>query len=834
MGILVWDTQGLSAGAYHIHVDCWDAAGNHQWHPCFAYDLKADPDPPAAALVSFSPTPHGWAGGKVRLDVACADALSGVERAEVSVRLQNEGNDYPGPWWHRIGAFDGSAATVRWDTQGLAPGRYHIHIDCWDRAGNHQWRPCFLYDLDADSDPPAESRLGFSQNPFGWAGAQIDLDVGCTDAASGVARAELWVRRNDTGNDYPGPWWTKIGTFDGSAGQIRWDTKGLSSGLYHLHVDCWDDVGNHQWRPCFLYELRTDVQSPEPSTVAFSPGSPGWAGGKVQIQVSCSDGGSGVERAEVWLRREDQGNEYPGPWWRRVGEFLGPSGTVIWDASADAPGSYHIHVDCWDKAGNHGWQPCFGYELRADAEPPLPSELAFSPAPSGWAGGKVELRATCIDTLSGVARGEVWVRNDGEGNEYPGPWWHRVGDFAGAAGTVYWDTSGLIPAKYHVHVDCWDNAGNHQWRPCFEYELSADARPPDPSSLAFTPDAPQPVGTKVLLTAACSDDHTGIARTQLWVRREDEGNDYPGPWWSKLAEFAGPPEPVPWEAAGLAPGVYHFHVDCWDGAGNHQWHPCFRYELTPKGRQPDLLISRAGGLPPIGDGVFEKVPMTQVVKCTRQPSRSAVYYLCLQNDGNVADGLRVLGSPGNSTWKVRYYEAAQTKTDITAGVTGLGWLSSRLQPGSYVHLLAVVTPKPSALAGTSYPIAVTATSATSQARTDAVRLVTRCANVRSDALTSGPLTVTALSAAPTPVGAQVSFSLSSAATVEARVLNLAGRPVKVLCQGKAFDAGTNTLLWNAQSETGLAVPSGTYLIEVAVRGADGSQSRALATVRVAR
>ena len=96
------------------------------------------------------------------------------------------------------------------------------------------------------------------------------------------------------------------------------------------------------------------------------------------------------------------------------------------------------------------------------------------------------------------------------------------------------------------------------------------------------------------------------------------------------------------------------------------------------------------------------------------------------------------------------------------------------------------------------------------------------------------MSVAGLVGAPTRAGAQMTFSLSGPAAVDARVLNLAGRPVKTLCCAMDCHAGANTLLWNAQSATGLPVPSGVYLVEVIARGAAGSQARAIATVRVGR
>ena len=97
---------------------------------------------------------------------------------------------------------------------------------------------------------------------------------------------------------------------------------------------------------------------------------------------------------------------------------------------------------------------------------------------------------------------------------------------------------------------------------------------------------------------------------------------------------------------------------------------------------------------------------------------------------------------------------------------------------------------------------------------------------------TGALRITSLAAIPTTSGAQVAFVLSAPGEVGARVLNIAGRPVKTLCAARDCEAGANTLLWNATSDHGTTVPNGMYLVEVTARGKDGSQARALAAVRV--
>ena len=101
-------------------------------------------------------------------------------------------------------------------------------------------------------------------------------------------------------------------------------------------------------------------------------------------------------------------------------------------------------------------------------------------------------------------------------------------------------------------------------------------------------------------------------------------------------------------------------------------------------------------------------------------------------------------------------------------------------------------------------------------------------------LDDGALAVSSLSAVPTAAGAQITFRLSSAAAVSARVLNIAGRPVCILCRDYDGRPGSNTLLWSARTDSGLAAPSGTYLVELTAARADGSQARALTQVQLAR
>jgi len=105
----------------------------------------------------------------------------------------------------------------------------------------------------------------------------------------------------------------------------------------------------------------------------------------------------------------------------------------------------------------------------------------------------------------------------------------------------------------------------------------------------------------------------------------------------------------------------------------------------------------------------------------------------------------------------------------------------------------------------------------------------------SDAGAGGAgLCVTSLSAVPAPLGAEIAFALSAPARVQAEVLNVAGRPVRLIGPGDELQAGTHTLLWNGQSDQGLPVPNGRYMIRLTARDQKGGSSQGLTVLDVRR
>jgi subtilisin family serine protease len=93
------------------------------------------------------------------------------------------------------------------------------------------------------------------------------------------------------------------------------------------------------------------------------------------------------------------------------------------------------------------------------------------------------------------------------------------------------------------------------------------------------------------------------------------------------------------------------------------------------------------------------------------------------------------------------------------------------------------------------------------------------------------LAIRSLEARPAARAVQISYTLSSPATVSVDVLNLAGRIVRSL-PAIARDGGVATTLWDGNSTRGSRAPAGTYLVRVTACAADGQAVTALRPVHV--
>ncbi|MBC7287664.1 MAG: hypothetical protein H5T86_06380, partial [Armatimonadetes bacterium] len=93
--------------------------------------------------------------------------------------------------------------------------------------------------------------------------------------------------------------------------------------------------------------------------------------------------------------------------------------------------------------------------------------------------------------------------------------------------------------------------------------------------------------------------------------------------------------------------------------------------------------------------------------------------------------------------------------------------------------------------------------------------------------------LTALAASATSQTACITYTLSRAASVEATVLNMAGRPVRRMVR-VAETAGRHSISWNLTSDYGAPVPAGLYLVRLSASAPDGSYQQGVAPLRIVR
>lgn len=84
-------------------------------------------------------------------------------------------------------------------------------------------------------------------------------------------------------------------------------------------------------------------------------------------------------------------------------------------------------------------------------------------------------------------------------------------------------------------------------------------------------------------------------------------------------------------------------------------------------------------------------------------------------------------------------------------------------------------------------------------------------------------------------GVGITFNLSAAANVEIRVLSASGGVVRTLAGRSTRAAGIQEAVWDQKSDRGIALPAGSYLVEVRAQSASGAETvRAITPIIVTR
>ncbi|MGH8104079.1 MAG: DUF2341 domain-containing protein, partial [bacterium] len=136
--------------------------------------------------------------------------------------------------------------------------------------------------------------------------------------------------------------------------------------------------------------------------------------------------------------------------------------------------------------------------------------------------------------------------------------------------------------------------------------------------------------------------------------------------------------------------------------------------------RPDALISLTPN--PVGFIGNDAYDASQVVSAQAATGATKSYFLEFQNNGNASDTIKVTGTAAAPGWTVQYFDALAGGANITAAVTGAGYLTAALPAFTGATNLRVeVTPTGNHPPNDLLQVFVTGTSTSDAAKSDTVR-----------------------------------------------------------------------------------------------------------------
>lgn len=139
--------------------------------------------------------------------------------------------------------------------------------------------------------------------------------------------------------------------------------------------------------------------------------------------------------------------------------------------------------------------------------------------------------------------------------------------------------------------------------------------------------------------------------------------------------------------------------------------------------KPDMLIKAGIETTYIGTDIFNTDGSSQTKSQSAAPNQKITYAFKVKNAGSANDSFKVTGPAGGIGWNVKYYDLT-TGADVTSQVTGSGWPSGTLTPGTSKGIFVNIKPDATIPNGMINSLLITATSITNDTAVDAVKAVT--------------------------------------------------------------------------------------------------------------
>ena len=139
----------------------------------------------------------------------------------------------------------------------------------------------------------------------------------------------------------------------------------------------------------------------------------------------------------------------------------------------------------------------------------------------------------------------------------------------------------------------------------------------------------------------------------------------------------------------------------------------------------DMLIKSGPETSYSGAGTYSTDGTNQTKLQNVCAGQKVTYGFRARNGGNAIDSFRITGPAGGSGWSVKYYDFT-TNADVTSQVTGAGWISRVLAPGTIGGVFVNIKPDSTVPLGSSITLTMTGTSMSDNTKIDVVKAVTTC------------------------------------------------------------------------------------------------------------
>jgi hypothetical protein len=306
-GAYSWNTAGLAPASYTVHV--W---ANQIGDPISTWEAYGSSTVTLTGCSSASLSPPSVAqpaGTTVNLTASSSGCPNPLYEFWIG---------YPNGSWSVAQGWGGAA--FPWNTSGLAPGTYLVHV--W---ANQQGAPNTTWEAYGSSSVALSvctSAALAPTNPSAAAGTAVNLTASSTGCAS--PQYELWVQ-------YPNGSWHVGRGWGGAA--VSWSTVGLGPGTYNLHV--W---ANNQGDPMASWEAYgSDTVTLSGCTSASLAPPSGSATVGTKVTFTASSSGCPSPIYEFWLQD-------PGGTWHPMQTFVPGGATWQWNSAGWPKGNYVIHV----------------------------------------------------------------------------------------------------------------------------------------------------------------------------------------------------------------------------------------------------------------------------------------------------------------------------------------------------------------------------------------------------------------------------------------------------------------------------------------------------------